>query len=132
MIPKYFLYSTQRRLVGLLLIIFSIHLHRFKNNRIFILNGIPRSLLRGFQVLAKSVPGGAKFRNTPSACGGDRNFEDFSSLLDLLQWVNRQPEQRGKRCGHSKHPGLETAPLNWNTADLGRKAKRLSGLMRLV
>jgi hypothetical protein len=46
-----------------------------------ILNGIPRSLLRGFHVLAKSVPEGAKFRNTPSACGGDRNFEDFASLL---------------------------------------------------
>lgn len=42
---------------------------------------IPRSLLRGFQALAKSVPVGAKFRNTPSACGGDRNFEDFASLL---------------------------------------------------
>ena len=34
-----------------------------------------------FQVLAKSVPEGAKFCNTPSACGGDRNFEDFASLL---------------------------------------------------
>ena len=45
------------------------------------LNGIPRSLLRGFQVLAKSVPEGAKFRNTPSACGGDRNYEDSASLL---------------------------------------------------
>jgi len=38
-------------------------------------------LLRGFHVLAKSVPEGAKFRNTPSACSGDRNFEDFASLL---------------------------------------------------
>jgi hypothetical protein len=38
-------------------------------------------LLRGFQVLAKSVLEGAKFRNTPSACGGDRNFEDFASLF---------------------------------------------------
>jgi len=47
----------------------------------FILVGIPRSLLRGFQVIAKSVPEWAKFRNTPSACGGDRNFEDFASLL---------------------------------------------------
>jgi len=46
-----------------------------------ILNGIPRSLLSGFQVLAKSVPEGAKFRNTSSACGGDRNFEDFASLF---------------------------------------------------
>ena len=51
--------------------------------RIVYLNGIPRSLLRGFQVLAKSVPEGAKFRNTPSACGGDRNFEDFASLFDM-------------------------------------------------
>jgi hypothetical protein len=44
-------------------------------------------LLRGFQAFAKSVPEGAKFRNTPSACGGDRNFEDFASLLgrDMLQ-----------------------------------------------
>ena len=50
---------------------------------LFILNGIPRSLLRGFQVFPKSVPEGAKFRNTPSACGGDRNFEDFASLLVL-------------------------------------------------
>jgi hypothetical protein len=41
----------------------------------------PRSLLRGFQVLAKSVTEGAKFRNTPSAYGGDKNFEDFASLL---------------------------------------------------
>ena len=44
---------------------------------------IPRSLLRGFQAFAKSVPEGAKFRNTPSACGGDRNFEDFASLFHL-------------------------------------------------
>ena len=44
---------------------------------------IPRSLLREFQVLAKSVPKGTKFRNTLSACGGDRNFEDFASLLIL-------------------------------------------------
>jgi len=28
------------------------------------------------------VPEGAKFRKTLSACGGDRNFEDFASLLD--------------------------------------------------
>jgi hypothetical protein len=41
-------------------------------------------LLRGFQVLAKSVPEGTKFRNTPSACGGDRNFEDFASLFWVL------------------------------------------------
>jgi hypothetical protein len=47
----------------------------------FILHRIPRGLLRGFRALAKSVPEGAKFRNTPSACGGDRNFEDFASLL---------------------------------------------------
>ncbi|MGD8404991.1 MAG: AAA family ATPase [Anaerolineales bacterium] len=47
----------------------------------FILYRIPRGLLRGFCALAKSVPEGAKFRNTPSACGGDRNFEDFASLL---------------------------------------------------
>jgi len=33
-----------------------------------------------FQVLAKSVPEGAKFRKMPSACGGDRNLEDFASL----------------------------------------------------
>jgi hypothetical protein len=46
-----------------------------------ILSRIPRGLLRGFCALAKSVPVGAKFRNTPSACGGDRNFEDFASLL---------------------------------------------------
>jgi len=38
-------------------------------------------LLSGFQVLAKSVPEGAKFRNTPSACDGDRNFEDFAGLF---------------------------------------------------
>jgi hypothetical protein len=44
-------------------------------------NGIPRSFLRGFQVLAKSVSDGTKFRNTLSACGGDRNFEDITSLL---------------------------------------------------
>jgi hypothetical protein len=42
-------------------------------------------LLRGFHVLAKSVPEGAKFRNTPSACGGDRNFEDFASLFFVLR-----------------------------------------------
>jgi hypothetical protein len=54
----------------------------------FILIGILRSLLRGFQVLAKSVPEATKFRNTPSACGGDRNFEDFASLLGLVPvWV---------------------------------------------
>jgi two-component system NarL family sensor kinase len=47
---------------------------------IFILHRIPRGLLRGFCALAKSAPVGAKFRNTPSACGGDRNFEDFASL----------------------------------------------------
>jgi hypothetical protein len=41
-------------------------------------------LLRGFRALAKSVPEGAKFRNTPSACGGDRNFEDFASLFRLV------------------------------------------------
>ena len=41
-------------------------------------------MLRGFQVLAKSVPEGAKFRNTPSACGGDRDFEDFASLFKRL------------------------------------------------
>ncbi|MGB7096658.1 MAG: hypothetical protein WBD62_18570, partial [Anaerolineales bacterium] len=45
---------------------------------------IPRSLLRGFRALTKSVPVGAKFRNTPSACSGDRNFEDFDSLFPLL------------------------------------------------
>ena len=45
-----------------------------------ILHRIPRGLLRGFYALAESVPVGA-FRNTPSACGGDRNFEDFASLL---------------------------------------------------
>jgi hypothetical protein len=38
-------------------------------------------LLRGFHAFAKPVPEGAKFRNTPSACGGDRNFEGFASLL---------------------------------------------------
>ena len=47
----------------------------------FILCRLPRGLLRGFCVLAKSVSEGAKFRNTPSACGGDRNFEDFACLL---------------------------------------------------
>jgi len=47
----------------------------------FILRRIPRGLLRGFYALAKSVLVGAKFRNTLSACGGDRNFEDFASLL---------------------------------------------------
>ncbi|MCJ7700490.1 MAG: hypothetical protein MUO62_02810, partial [Anaerolineales bacterium] len=46
----------------------------------------PRSLLRGFHALAKSVPAGAKFRNTPSACGGDRNFEDFATLFLVGQW----------------------------------------------
>jgi hypothetical protein len=50
----------------------------------FILNGISRSLLRGFQVLAKSVPEGTKFRNTLSVCGGDRNFEDFASLFEAI------------------------------------------------
>jgi hypothetical protein len=35
-------------------------------------------------VLAKSVPEGAKFRNTLSACGGERNFEDFASLYWVL------------------------------------------------
>jgi hypothetical protein len=44
---------------------------------------ILRSLLRGFHAFAKPVPEGAKFRNTPSACGGDRNFEGFASLLNL-------------------------------------------------
>ena len=39
------------------------------------------SLLRGSALVAKSVPEGAKFRNTPSACGGDRNFEDFAIYL---------------------------------------------------
>ena len=47
-----------------------------------ILVGMPRSLLRGFQVLVNSVPEGAKFRNTPSACGGGRNFEEFVSLFE--------------------------------------------------
>jgi len=42
---------------------------------------IPRGLPRGFRAITKSVPVWAKFRNTPSACGGDRNFEDFDSLL---------------------------------------------------
>ena len=51
----------------------------------FILNGIPRSLLRGFQVFAKPVPEGAKFRNTLSACGGDRDFEDIASLFITVQ-----------------------------------------------
>ncbi|MCJ7536416.1 MAG: transposase [Anaerolineales bacterium] len=46
---------------------------------------IPRSLLRGFRALTKSVPVGAKFRNTPSACSGDRNFEDFDSLFYHLK-----------------------------------------------
>jgi phosphatidylserine/phosphatidylglycerophosphate/cardiolipin synthase-like enzyme len=41
-------------------------------------------LLRGFHAFAKPVPEGAKFRNTPSACGGDRNFEGFASLLELI------------------------------------------------
>jgi len=50
-----------------------------------ILNGILRSLERGFQVYAKSVPEGAKFRNTQSACGENRNFEDFASLF--LSWL---------------------------------------------
>jgi hypothetical protein len=54
-----------------------------RHHQIFIFVGIPRSLLRGFQVIAKSVPEGAKFRNTPSACGGDRNFEDFASLYSI-------------------------------------------------
>jgi hypothetical protein len=49
----------------------------------FTLHRIPCGLLRGFCVLAKSVPEGAKFRNTPSACDGDRNFEDFASLLQI-------------------------------------------------
>jgi hypothetical protein len=40
-------------------------------------------LLRGFHAFAKPVPEGAKFRNTPSACGGDRNFEGFASLFFL-------------------------------------------------
>lgn len=51
---------------------------------LIILCGIPRGLLRGFCALAKSVSEGAKFRNTPSACGGDRNFEDFACLFEVL------------------------------------------------
>jgi hypothetical protein len=50
-------------------------------------------LLRGFEVSAKAVPEGTKFRNTPSACGGDRNFEGFASLLcrkDIL-FLARNP-----------------------------------------
>ncbi len=35
------------------------------------------------QVFAKSVPERAKYRNTSSACVGDRNFEDFASLFDI-------------------------------------------------
>jgi hypothetical protein len=41
-----------------------------------------------FQVFTKSAPEGAKFRHTPSACGGDRNFEDFASLLHSSITVN--------------------------------------------
>jgi len=62
-------------------------------------------LLRGFQVLAKSVPAGEKFRNTPSACGGDRHFEDFASLLKedlaagrnrLIEWIIRKKLLKSK------------------------------------
>ena len=35
--------------------------------------GVPR--------LSKTRPEGAKFRNTPSACSGDRNFEGFANLF---------------------------------------------------
>ena len=38
-------------------------------------------LLRGFQALAISVPAGAIFCNTLSACSGYRNLEDFASLF---------------------------------------------------
>ena len=59
----------------------------------FILNGIHRSLLRGFQVLAKSIPEGVKFRNTPSACGEDRNFEEFASLfVSVIHHVRVLPD----------------------------------------
>ena len=38
----------------------------------------------GSELYEKSVPIGAKFRNPPSACGGDRNFEDFSNLFESV------------------------------------------------
>ena len=38
----------------------------------------------GSKFKLKSVPEGTKFRNTLSACGGDRNFEDFASLFWVL------------------------------------------------
>jgi hypothetical protein len=44
----------------------------------------PVACYGGSNVLAKSVPEGAKFHNTPSACGGDRNSEDFASLFWVL------------------------------------------------
>ena len=47
----------------------------------FILNGILCSLPREFQVLVKSVPEGAKFRNTLSVYSRERNFEGFASLF---------------------------------------------------
>ena len=35
--------------------------------------------------LSKTRPEGAKFCNTPSACGGDRNFEGFANLFFLVR-----------------------------------------------
>jgi hypothetical protein len=61
--------------------------------RLLILHRIPRGLLRGFCALIKSVPEGAKFRNTPSACGGDRNFEDFVNLLTVEAIKNKVKSQ---------------------------------------
>jgi hypothetical protein len=57
----------------------------------FLLSCITLVVLNGeFQVLAKSVPEGARFRNTLSACGGDRKFEDFSSLQKSITIIIEQ------------------------------------------
>jgi len=57
-------------------------------------------LLREFQALAKSVPAGAKFGNTPAACGGDRNFEDFTSLFLIINfdWPKLFEAEHGKKA----------------------------------
>ncbi len=47
----------------------------------FSIRNTTQLVLRGFQVLAKSVPEGAKFRIRRPACGADRNFEVFASLF---------------------------------------------------
>jgi hopanoid biosynthesis associated radical SAM protein HpnH len=76
---------------------------------------MPRSLLRGFQTLTKSVPFVAIFLNTSSACGGDRNFEDFASFLVIFGYRSRKMNFTAAEIG------MRIASHIWKNRLAGRK-----------